>query len=418
MKEKLLSELNFNFTEGHPQVLRASEEVDKLQVNIMNYIDRDISRLKTNLILTKNKIIHNIVMTQNNIRAKLKIAKEYVSKKRKLLASLPEQGLAIQSLKRSFSLSEDMYTFLSKKRMEVETSIASIVANTQIIEDATIALKPLKPKKKLIILISMVIGLILGVLYSVLRTMFDVKIRSISMIKELTDIPLYGVLPNKSNKRLFDEALRNIRTNLEFIVASKSKCVTVLISSTISGEGKTTVIAGLAEMISKAGKKVLVMDLDLRKPRLNLELNKPNTNGMTQYLIGDFHYAESIQILSEYLDFFPAGTVPPNPSELLMSDKFSELISELMDMYDYILFDTAPIGSVVDANMLLKYSDILLLLVEANVSEKEYLRNFNRLIEEKNVKSAGIILNKLKLLKSNQHEYGYGYGYDYGEPYK
>jgi len=154
------------------------------------------------------------------------------------------------------------------------------------------------------------------------------------------------------------------------------------------------------------------MDLDLRKPRLYQELGKSNKLGMTQYIIGNFELEKSIQKISDNLDFFPAGAVPPNPSELLMSEKFTKTISKLSEQYDYILFDTAPIGSVIDANMLLNHSDIILLVVRANIAEKGFIENFNRLRKDKNITSSGIILNGIK--DGNANGYGYGYGYGYG----
>ena len=177
-----------------------------------------------------------------------------------------------------------------------------------------------------------------------------------------------------------------------------------------SREGKTTVIAGLAKIIAQANKKVLVIDLDLRKPRLYQEMKKSNKIGVTNYLVEDRTIEELVQPINDNLDFIAAGAVPPNPSELLMSNKFEILINKLMEQYDYILFDTAPIGTVIDATIILKYTDIMLLVVMANEAEKNYLENFNKLRVEKNIKSAGIILNKVKLTKNQ--------GYDYGDYYK
>jgi capsular exopolysaccharide synthesis family protein len=132
---------------------------------------------------------------------------------------------------------------------------------------------------------------------------------------------------------------------------------------------------------------------------------------MTQYLSGDLKLTDCIQAVNDHLDFFPAGAVPPNPSELLMSDKFDKTVNELFLSYDYILFDTAPIGSVIDAKMLLTYTDIVLLVVRANVAEKGFIEHFNNLRKEANIQSSGIILNDVKHDKSNTYGYGYGYGY-------
>jgi len=410
-QRKLLDELTFNFTAGHPQVLKATNKLAKMKREVQSYISTNIKKLEQSKALTKKKILENIVMTQNNIASKLKVLKKDLNEKNTLLQSLPGKDLTIQDLKRQFTLSENIYTFLLQKKMELEISKASTIANTQVIEDPIQALKPIKPNKKLIVAVGLILGLILGILYTAIKALLDTKIRNAETVSELTDAPLYGILPNKTQKRFFDEALRSIRTNLQFVLPRDKECTTILLSSTVAGEGKTTVISGLADVISKTGKKVLLMDLDLRKPRLYKEIKKSNKAGMTHYLVGDMDFKDFIQPVSDNLDFFAAGTVPPNPSELLLSEKFENLMEELMKMYDYILFDTAPIGSVIDANMLLRYSDIVLLVVRADVAEKSYLEHFNKLRKEKNIQSSGIILNHVKTHTGNDYGYGYGYGY-------
>ena len=304
--------------------------------------------------------------------------------------------------------------------MEIEMTKASTVANTQIIEDAIVPLEPIKPNKKLIVIVGFILGLILGIFYSFLRAMLDTKIRTVATVTELTDAPLYGILPDLKNKRFFIEALRSIRTNLQFVLPNDKECVNLMLSSSVAGEGKTTVIAGLATIVAETNKKVLLMDLDLRKPRLYKELNLSNKKGMSNYLTSKLSIEECIQSIHDNLDFFPAGAVPPNPSELLMSEKFETVLLELMKEYDYIFFDTPPIGSVIDANLLLKYADITLLVVRADMAHKVYLENFNRLRVEKDIKSSGIILNDVKLSKDKNsgYGYGYGYGYDYGYGYE
>ena len=410
-KKELLTELNFNFTEGHPQVVQTSSDIERLQGKIKSYIRTNLKKLEQNQRSTKTKIRNNIITTEKNIQAKLNVLKEDLQDKKALLHSLPKKDLDMQGLKRQFTLSENIYTFLLQKKMEIEITKASTLANTQVIENAIQALKPTKPNKKLIVIVGLILGLMLGVLYSAIRSMLDTKIRNALTVTELTDAPLYGILPDIQNKRFFDEALRSIRTNLQFVLPNEKKCINMMISSSVAEEGKTTIIAGLGEVIAQTGKKVLLMDLDLRRPRLYQQVNKSNKNGMTLYLSKELSIEDCIQSIHEQLDFFPAGAVPPNPSELLMSKKFETLLSNLMERYDYILFDTAPIGSIIDANMLIKYSDIILLVVKANVTDKVYLENFNRLRKEKNIKSSGIILNHVKLGKDKNYGYGYGYGY-------
>jgi len=416
-KKRLLETLKTNFTLEHPQVLLTKEKIEENSREIYEYIISILKKSETTKSALKVQILNNLLMVQNNLNEKLNVLKIDLKEKKSLLTSLPEKDLMIQDLKRKFTLSENVYTFLLQKKMEVEMKKASTVANTQIIEDAIIPLSPIKPEKRFIVAVGLLLGLILGIVFVFLKEMLDTKVREAGTIEALTDAPLYGTLPDSANKRFFKEALRNIRTNLQFVLPTDNGCTTLLISSTVAGEGKTTIIAGLAEIIAQTDKKVLLMDLDLRKPRLYKELKLSNKVGMTNFLTGEMHFSEVIQNFGENLDFFPAGSIPPNPSELLMSSKFEKTIEELMKLYDYILFDSAPIGSVTDANMLLKHTDLLLLVVRANYAEKVYLKNFNKMRQDKNIKSAGIILNHVKLLKNRNYGYGYGYGYGYDYGY-
>ena len=411
IQERLLNELHFNFTQGHPEVKKATHDFIESQDNIINYIEIHIQRLQENRYLTKEKILHNIVMTEKNIQNKLSMLKKDLRDEEIFLQTLPKKNLDIQELKRKFTLSENIYTFLLQKKMEMEISLASTIANTQIIEDARESSGTTKPTRKIIILIGFILGLILALLYIFLRVVLDSKIRDLATINTLTDIPVYGSLPNKKNQRFFDEAHRAIRTNLQFLQDSKKPCTTILISSSVENEGKTTIVAGLANMLSKTGKKVLMMDLDLRKPRLYQEIDKSNARGMSHYLLSDWELSDSIQKVNQNLDFFPAGDVPLNPSELLMSEKFAQTIKILLEQYDYIVFDTPPIGSVIDANLLLQYSDVVLLLVRANVSKKKFIEKFNHLKNDRNIERLGIILNDLKPNQIDDHNYGYGYTY-------
>jgi len=408
-EEKIkLKELNFNFTYNHPEVVQANSNIADIKEAIDAYIKTDIKRLNQSKYSIKKKILSNIITTKKNIKNKISFLKKDITKSDALMQTIPEKSLTVQELKRKFLVSENIYTFLLQKKMETEMSLASIIENTKIIENAREALKPIKPNKKLIVVVGFITGLILAIFYVLFKAMLDTKIRTEEDIKELTNIPLYGSLPNKKNKRFFDEAIRNIRTNLQFILPKNKKCINILISSTIAGEGKTTTIAYLAEVISQTKKRVLIMDLDLRKPRLYQELKQSNKLGMTQYLTADLELNESIQKVTEYLDFFPAGAVQPNPSELLMSEKFKETIQMLSKEYDYILFDTPPIGSVIDAKVLVPYADIVLLVVRANLAEKGFIEYFQRIKEETDIESAGIILNDVKHDKSQSYGYGYG----------
>jgi len=417
LKERELSiqELLINFTQEHPQVVEERLKLDNLRNKIHATIMANIEKLEKSRAIAKSTILDNMNMVKNNLQNRLKLLRSNIREKKALLQSIPEKQIINENLKRKFALSEEMYTFLLQKKIEVEISKASIIANTKILEDAYVSNSPIKPKKKMILIISFVVGIIVGIFFIFIRTVSNTKIQNISDIEKMTSTPIYGTLPLNNNDRFFKEALRNIRTNLQFIIPENKSCMNMLISSTVSGEGKTVVSHGLSDVIAQTDKKVLVMDLDLRKPKLYKRLKRSNKIGMSNYLTSDIELDDIIQSINPNLDFFPAGSIPPNPSELLMSKRFGETIRRLEERYDYIIFDSAPIGTVIDANMLLKYADILLLVVKSNMAERVYLENFNRMVEEKRVKSTGIILNGVKFSKSKDYGYGYGYDYDYGE---
>lgn len=413
---QLLIELELEFTAEHPKVIKIKKEIEFLREKIDSYINTTIERLKTNKKLTKSKIVKNIEMIEKSLKNSIAILKKDIKNTDKSLKLLPEQALSTQELKDNFTLSEKIYTFLLEKKMEFQIAKASTIANTEIIENPKESLLAVKPNKRLIIAIGFILGVILGLILTWLRVILDTKIRDVSTIEELSDIPVYGVLPEKEHKEIFEEALRSIRTNLQFALHNTKKCLTIMLSSTVSSEGKTTIISGLAKIISQTNKKVLLIDLDLRKPRLYKELGLTNKEGISNYLVTDNKdISDFIQPVKENLYFIASGPIPPNPSELLMSDKFNRVITRLKEEYDYILFDTAPIGSVIDASLLLQYTDITLLVLKADYSEKNYLEHFHKISKEKGIKSSGIILNKLKIKNKTEYGYAYGYGYGYGE---
>ena len=415
--EALLQDLRNNFTDEHPQVIEAHAIVSNIENKIHATLVTNLEKLQRDKAIAKSTILSNMLMAQENLDNKLRLLESDVREKKALLQELPAKNMVNKGLQRNFTLSEDIYTFLLQKKIELQISKASIIANTKVIENAQVPVSPIKPKKMMILLVSLVLGLILGIVYALLKEFLDTTIRSIGDIEKLTDVPIYGTLPLKTNKRFFQEALRNVRTNLQFVLSSNKNCTTILISSTVSGEGKTTITAGLGDILSQANKKVLLMDLDLRKPRLHKELKQRNKVGISNFLSGNIEYEELIVEVNENLHLMSAGVIPPNPSELLMSEKLEQLIAVLENEYDYILFDTPPIGSVTDANMILKHSDIVLLAVRANEAEKVYITHFNRMIQEKDIKSSGIILNGVKLYKNKAYGYGYGYGYGYDYAY-
>ncbi len=211
--------------------------------------------------------------------------------------------------------------------------------------------------------------------------------------------------------------MRVLRTNLQFTGGTKKSKV-VSLTLFISGEGKTTVAVALAKIIAATGKKVIILDLDMRRSRMHEEFSITNKVGVSSILSGHNTLEEAIQKdVGENLDVLTAGPKPPNPSELLVTTEFDELIAVLSESYDYIILDTPPIGLVTDAMILLKMSDVGLIVTRANYSKKSFIKNIERFSSEHELHNLGFIINGMDSGKKQGYGYGYGYGYGSGKGY-
>ncbi len=220
---------------------------------------------------------------------------------------------------------------------------------------------------------------------------------------------------DKKLNSVFTESFRTIRSNLQFIShGAETKIITV--SSTISGEGKTFVAINLAGILAVSGKKVIILDLDLRKPRIHLGFDVPNTKGVSTILIGKDSVKDCTRKASlENFHYITSGPVPPNPAELANSKQMDDLVAELEEDYDVIIIDTPPVGIVTDALSNLQRANYPIYVMKANVSKRHFIENINHLINNKNMDNLTIVLNGIDIQKRRYGSYGsYGYGYGYG----
>ncbi len=385
--------LLIDYTELHPDVVKITEQISHLKSMLKESIRSALNGFKNR----KNELLKRI--------------KEY----KRALHSLPEEEQQLTRLTRDFMVNEKIYSFLLQKRAETAIVEASKVSEVQVLDPALVPGSPIAPKRNTILAIGLLLGLVLGILQAFVRKMMDNTVKSVEDLEKLTDLPIYGVIPFLSSKRVksaYLESLRVIRTNLEFLANSgKSKLVTV--TSSIPQEGKSTTVAELAKIIAKGGKRVIVMDLDMRRSKLHELFKLPNKEGVSTLLAGKVTLKEVIQhTRDENLHVITSGPTPPNPSELLMSDAFKRVVKTLMNEYDYVLLDSPPIGLVTDAMIVMRMSDINLILLRAEYSKKDFLKNINHFVKEHELK-AGIILNGVKS-SSKTAAYGFGYGYNYG----
>jgi capsular exopolysaccharide synthesis family protein len=401
------------------------------------------------LLLQKEEMLYNVTPNSEAIQTKLlkesikSIKNNIQTRKEDLKAKaeeidnkfheLPENVIEYNRLQRLFDLNEKYYTMLIEKKTEYSISKAGFVTQNVILEKATVSGTPISPNNNYIYLTYLLSAFLLSIAYIIIRYLSHDQINSLNDIskhlntsisilgivpKSKQDIPSSQLLVDKSPKSIIAESFRSIRTNLQFI-SNQSDSKVIAITSTISGEGKTFVAINLAGIIAFSGKKVILIDLDMRRPKIHIGFKAENTKGMSTLLIKKDTLQDCIQDSSlENLHFITAGPIPPNPSELVISKRMDELIAELKTMYDIIMIDTPPVGLVSDGITMIQKADFPIYIFRSDYSKRNFIHNADRLYNEANIKKLSIILNGIDIeRKSYGYSYGYGYGYGYGSGY-
>lgn len=310
---------------------------------------------------------------------------------------------------------------------------AGTVPDFKVLSRASQPEVPIFPKPTEIYTYAFLASLLLSTLWVAIRYLMQNKITNVSEMERLTAAPILGVVPlytrekmevsqlvvNQQAKAMISEAFRSIRTNLEFVSFSGQQRI-LSVTSTVSGEGKTFVAINLGGIIAQSGIKVVILDLDMRRPKVHKAFNTAVSPGMSTVLTGKHAIKDTIRATNqENLFFLPAGAIPPNPSELIMSPRFEAMINELKEDYQVIILDTPPVGLVTDGELVMRYADVPLYIVRLNRSLRSYAGEINFLYEHKNIKRLSVILNGA----GSRRAYGYGgsyggyrgYGYGYYE---
>jgi len=400
------------------------DAIIKKKVLRENYTEMhsEVNKLSKTIVQLKKVIIATIKNLKTSIKERKVLIAKSIGKQQKLLNKLPADERMFGQLQRKFVVNEKIYSYLLEKRSETAIIKASTVSKNRIIDKALTPGSPIKPKKKLIVLAGLILGLILGISLAFLREFLDDRIKEEEDITKVTDVPILGLIPNikadhdkvnvfLSPKSAVAESFRNLRTNLQFMEREKNAQV-IAVTSTVGGEGKTTICINLGGIMSMANKKTVILNLDMRKPTLHEKFGLQNTKGMSTLLSGRTALGEAIQCTEyENLDIITSGPVPPNPSELIQSEVMEKVLEELRDIYDVIILDTPPIGLVTDARTLMHFADTSIYVLRADYSKKGFLRSIEKLSTEE-IRGLGILLNGVKMSRN-----GYGYGYSYGYGY-
>jgi capsular exopolysaccharide synthesis family protein len=343
------------------------------------------------------------------------------------IKAIPRQEREYVEIRRQQEIKATLYSFLLQKREETGLSLASTTPKAKIIDDPMPGLLPVSPQKKLFLLIFLCLGIGIPFVYLYLRKLLKTEINSSEELKALSEVEIIGeickntagekivVQSGKTNPSI--ELFRLLRTNLLFLLSSPDKKV-ILLTSNISGEGKTYISLNLATSLALLDKKVLLVGLDIRNPQIENYLGAASTVGITNY-ISDTGIKTSAIIqrtdIHPNLDVIYAGPVPPNPNELLMNSRLDDLFLELRNIYDYIILDTAPIGLVSDTFLLDRVADACLYIVKIGLTHKGSIKYLNTIHKQKKLKNLYAIANGVDIHVTNRHGYGYGgYGYGYG----
>lgn len=374
----------------------------------------------------KNVLLENIASAKGSLMTDLAMVNAKIGQAESTVKRLPEEQQELLKIQRKYDLSDNIYTEFLKKRNEAEIVKASNLSDLHFIDPAKdIGGGLIGPKTSVNYILALFLGILVPLLFIFGIFFVNNSIQNTEDISKLTQIPLIGVIGvNKDslNLAVFDkpksalsEAFRTIRSSLQFLYKKQqvSGSKTLMITSSISGEGKTFCSINIATVFALSEKKTVIIGLDLRKPRLADEFGLKNQIGVVNYLIKQNSLAEIINSTQiPNLDVILSGPIPPNPSELILSDAMGELITELKQYYDYIILDTPPVGLVSDALELAQYADVTLYIVRQNYTKKDMITLLNTRVQRGELANASIILNGYE----NKAKYGtaYGYGYGYG----
>lgn len=419
-----ISEYNSKLLERNSLVSHSSEK-NPLVVEM----DASLSAMRSALLTS----IDNQLVTLN---AQIRSQRSYSGQATSQIASNPQQAKYLLSVERQQKVKESLYLYLLQKREENELSQAFTAYNTRIITMPGGSMIPTAPVKKNILLVAFALGLLIPVAIIFIRENMNTVVRGRKDLENMT-IPFVGEIPlafrkkgrwydrktkTKENKcaivvkeksrNVINEAFRVVRTNLEFVVGKERESNVIMLTSANPGSGKTFITFNLATSLAIKGKKVITIDLDLRKGSLSEYVGSPK-EGVSNYLIGEMRTWKEIVRKPEngQLDIIPVGMIPPNPTELLFAERLEQLVNDLRKEYDYIFIDCPPVEIVADAAIINMLADITLFIVRAGLLDRSMLPEIEKFYTDKKYRNMSIVLNGTD---GGSGRYGYKYGYHYG----
>lgn len=385
----------------------------------------------------KNNIRYSLKAYQKILETKIQAIDKVKAMQEYQYGAVPYQEKTIRAIEREQKIKETLYLLLLQKREEASINLAIVNPSIKIVDDAIANTIPLSPKRGVTFLIAFSLGLLIpfGILF--VYYLFDTKIHRKEDIENILEgIPVVAEIPfieekskivQKNSHTVLSESFRILVANLNFILPSRNsdEGISIYISSTVKGEGKTFVATNLALSLAALGKKVIIVGTDLRNPQLHKALKtKKERLGLVNLLIEEsLRYQDCIKtetIQGATLDIIYSGDIPPNPTEILSNGKLESLLNELKQNYDYVIVDTAPTLLVADTTIITKHADVTLYLIKANFTEKQILSYINNLKQQNKIVNTSVVFNNVGQNEgygkgyAYAYQYNYGYGYGYG----
>lgn len=404
--------LDANVPVANPVVKEVTGQIEQLRVSIRE----NLKNIKSSL----NTIVGRSRQRGNISEAQLK--------------AMPEKIKELAEIKRQVEISQDLFKYLQEKKEETAISRASTISNSSIIDRAYPSSVPVKPNRRAIQIMAILVGLGLPALFIFIGEVLNDKVSTRFDIEKLTAAPILGeighsysdnvLVVNKTTRSMVAEQFRIIRSNLQYVINKKDKAV-ILTTSSFSGEGKSYVSTNMGAVLALAGKKTVILEFDIRKPKVLSGLGIAKGQGITNFLVGKTNDLEGlIKPVPEHENLFVlgCGPIPPNPAELLLDPRLDEMFNWLKEHFDIVLIDTAPVGMVSDAMTLSKFADCTLYLVRQGHTFKKQIALIDEFYQENKLPKVSIIINDVKVKPGYGYygygRYGYGYGYGYGSYYE
>jgi tyrosine-protein kinase Etk/Wzc len=440
MLESALKYLATNATGPLPAIITSDPTISQYS-NMYNVLQAEREQLKATT--TKNnpqrvsieaqldelrsKMVFSIKTLQNSLKIKI----DQYSRQNELITGrikqVPTKEKAYLEFEREQNIIEQLYLYLLRKREETAVAKSSTISNVTVVDPAENK-GQIKPDKGKLRMTAFMLGFLAPIIGLAIRRTLNTKIIAKTDIVKQTDIPIIGEIGHSSNEiavavrknsnTLLAEQFRALRTNLQFILPEKNG-KTILLTSSMSGEGKSFIAINLASTFAISGKKVALVEMDMRRPKISKNLGLDNGVGLSNYAIGqvDLHQIIQKSGFEDNLYVVPSGPIPPNPAELIMLPKIQAMFDTLKSEFDYVVIDTAPIGLVTDAQLLSPNIDTTLYVIRQGYTFKQQMQIVNDMQNGGKMPRLGLIINDVVFTRGYSYGYGYGYESGYGGKY-